>query len=198
MEEKSLQKEKSMPFTLGFAGSTAASVREHGAKTSRGSRGPRAGPFWLPVGRQPGQWSTGSWGWGWRETQTRQCPHHSLGLLGQGCPRAQGVDWRGEGETQFGTRLQFDVGILGWPETRQPSTQTRDAPELPNTGSWKPLLAHGGSGAARVSNVPTIVDSKRSLWDTVRIPPEWLQILISEGEDPWAKVNVRETAIHTG
>lgn len=30
----------------------------------------------------------------WRATQTRHCPHHSLGPLIQGCPGVRGDDWR--------------------------------------------------------------------------------------------------------
>lgn len=32
----------------------------------------------------------------------------------------------------------------------------------------------------------------------LRIPPTELQILRLEGEDPWGKVNIKETAAHMG
>ena len=49
MDEKSVQKDKSMPLTQCFASSTAASVRENGARVSGGSRSLRASQFWLLV-----------------------------------------------------------------------------------------------------------------------------------------------------
>ena len=89
-------KRSSVSFTQGFASSTASSARENTARASRGNRSSRAGSFGCVCLQKETSWIVrhcimGEEG---RATQTRHCPHHSLGPLIQGCSGVRGDDWR--------------------------------------------------------------------------------------------------------
>lgn len=140
---------------LSFRAVLAPQWWEIGATASRG-------PF-LAAGGWQRQGSTRSWGEGrgQHKLSTVLTIHWSLQ---PGVPRSQwGWGCREEGETQFGIRLQLDVGTLGQPESSQASTQIM----MPwGNQTWvmeTTVLARGSSGASRVSNISVVVYSKRSL-----------------------------------
>lgn len=111
-----------MPFTQGFAAPQVALP-----KRTQAGQAEAAGVLVLvvlAVGEETAWLVRHCMEWGVVEG------HHSLGLLGQGCPGVHGDAWREKLQgISVWSQVTAGCGTLREPATRHASTQARDAPE---------------------------------------------------------------------